>query len=87
MDYYDGNHGDGRWLVMGLMMLLLWGLLIAFVVWVVRSTRGPAPHPDSSGGTSSKANALLAERFARGEIDEEEFRRRRDLLHEASGSP
>jgi putative membrane protein len=86
MDYYDrGNHGDGRWLVMGLVMLLLWGALIALVVWAVRSYHSPtAP---SAGGAARRSEDILAERFARGEIDEQEFRRRRDLLREETGPP
>ncbi len=34
---------------------------------------------------TERADEVLAERFARGEIDEEEFIARRDMLHSTSG--
>ena len=70
------------WLVMSLMMLAFWGGLIALVVWLVRSPRGQdndKTSPDKSPYT------ILEERFARGEIDEDEFRKRRDALLQLSG--
>jgi putative membrane protein len=70
--------GAGGWVTMALTMVVSWGLLAALIVWIVRgassSTRGagPAnPGPDS----------VLSDRFSRGEIDEEEFLRRRAVLH------
>jgi putative membrane protein len=51
-------------------------LLLGFVVWVVwvmsRSPQGPR-HEES-------AEDLLRRRYAAGEIDDEEFRRRREQL-------
>jgi putative membrane protein len=76
MGWY-GNWGWGGWTAMGLTMLLFWGLIVAGVVAVVRSSR-PAPN-DARGGWGD-ALRLLDERFARGEIDEEDYRRRRELL-------
>lgn len=86
MDYYDGYHGDGRWVVMGIVMLLLWGALIALVVWAVRSYHSPTV--PSGGPTTSlrRSDEILAERFARGEIDEDEYRARREALRESSGA-
>lgn len=59
----------------GWMMILWWVLILGFVVlgiwWFRRRTEG--------GGTSKpgadRAEAILRERFARGEIDEETYRR------------
>ena len=60
----------GAWLAMTLTMFGFWAL----VLWLVTSlVRG-------AGDRRGDADEVLAERFARGEIDEEEFRRRRDLL-------
>ena len=65
--------------LMSLMMLIFWGGLAAIVVWLIRQ-------PQRSGGDSKpSATSILAERFARGEIDEEEFHKRRDSLLQASG--
>jgi putative membrane protein len=62
-------------LVMMLMMLLFWGLVIAGLVgglrWLASQRRSPVNDP---------ALAILRERYARGEINREEFEaRRRDL--------
>jgi len=64
---------------MTLMMVVFWGGLIALVVLVVRSTFRPS---QATGTTppGSSADQVLAERFARGEIDEDEFARRREVL-------
>lgn len=62
-----------------LMMLVLWGGLTAVVVFAVRafvrSSRresGEGPRPD--------ARTILENRFARGEISEEEFEQRKRVL-------
>ena len=76
---WDGGWGVVGWLGMGLMMVTIWVVPIALVVWLVvrgsradrvTDTKWPISHPDE----------VLAERFARGEIDEEEFNRRHELL-------
>jgi len=57
---------------------LLWTVLIAAaVVLVVRSGAGREHGGEWSEGS---AQAILAERFARGEISEEEYRERLDAL-------
>ncbi len=90
---YDGdgwmwNHGWGwgwgGWILMGLLMVVFWAVVITLVILAIRyftsdrsgagATR-PAPGPN-------RAEELLAERFARGEIDEDEFRQRMALLRE-----
>lgn len=67
---------------MGLMMVLLWvvflGLIVAGVVVLVRAVGGRGGPARTSGSPS--ALELLEERYARGEIDRDEFeQRRRDL--------
>ena len=68
------HSGNAWW--MGLMMLVFWTAVIVLIIWSVRSR--------SAGGSSvdSPTTALdvLAERYARGEIDEEEYRLRRTTL-------
>lgn len=82
MMWWDHGGGDGDWLAMSLMMVVFWGLLAALVVLLVRSSRHwPAQPRVEQSPTTSGADELLAERFARGEIDENEFTRMRDLLH------
>ena len=78
MDYYDGSWGAGQWLVMSLTMLLFWGGLTALIVWAVRSSRGTSDQ--ASGALKPSPADVLADRFARGEIDADEYQRSRDLL-------
>lgn len=81
MGWYGGSMDAADWVAMSVMMIVFWGGLAALVVWVVRSLRPAAA--DTPARTD--ADALLAERFARGELDSEEFARSRELLH--SGVP
>lgn len=73
-----GNWDFGDWALMGFMMLVFWGLVIGAILAVVRSRPGTSPGAESS----SQAMHLLEERFARGEIDADEFAARRDLLRQ-----
>ena len=74
-----GGFGGGGWFG-SIFMLIFWGLIIVGLVllirWLVFATRrGEDP---ARGG--SRAMDILKERYARGEIDREEFeQRRRDL--------
>jgi putative membrane protein len=76
--YGDGFfHGMGGGMWLGpLIMFGLPLLIVVLVVWWLmdtpRTNRGPDPRKD--------ARALLDERFARGEIDEDEYRRRREAI-------
>lgn len=85
--WHDGNGwGAGAWLVMALMMVVFWGFLIVGVVALVRYVGGPrgGAHPGQPGPGlgPDRAQSVLAERFARGEIDEDEYRRRLAVLLE-----
>ena len=85
---HDGG-SVGAWIGMSLMMLVFWDLIAAVVVWAVRSTRRDEPTVDMDThrtGVRSDPEALLTERFARGEIDEAEYSHRRDVLRGA-GTP
>jgi putative membrane protein len=67
----DG-HGLG-----GGFMWLFWILLIAVIVWALKATAFSSGKPE---GTDKSPLEILKDRFARGEIDEEEFERKRKLL-------
>lgn len=57
-------------------MWLFWIVLIVGVVWVVRALGGP-----SAGQRQAKTpREILDGRYARGEIDESDYRRRRKEL-------
>ena len=81
--WYDhgGGWGAGEWIAMSAMMVLFWGGLIALTVWIVHSVR-PGHRADAAPPPPmSRADDVLAERYARGEIDDEEYARRRRVLH------
>ncbi len=77
---YWGN-GMGVWgmVLMTVSTLLFWGLLIAGVVALVRYTGRGTPQAGSASDAATPQR-ILAERFARGEIDEEEYTRRLQVL-------
>ena len=79
--WHDGDWGTGAWLAMSLMMLLFWGGLIALVVWLARI--GAGRNRVDKISLPATPDEVLAERFARGEIDEDEFTRRRAVLRGA----
>ncbi|SCG43491.1 SHOCT domain-containing protein [Micromonospora coxensis] len=68
-------HGTGMAGWMWVWPLLVVAALVVLAVLVVRAV-GAGPQP---GGRRS-ARQILDERYARGEIDEEEYQRRRDSL-------
>lgn len=76
-----GDWGPGFGWGMGfgwVFMILFWALIIlgiiAIVKWLMRTTDGTASPPPKS------ARQILDERYARGEIDQEEYaQKRRDL--------
>lgn len=93
--YWNG-HGMGAWgwFAMSLTALVVWGLVVGAAVLLVRAfqregaSRRAAPAPPA-GPTAPAAGAetLLAQRYARGEIDDEEYARRLSVLRgRAAGS-
>jgi putative membrane protein len=54
-----------------LVMVTFWSLLIWGVAWFARSRHDSVP-----GGAGPPTEQILARRMARGEIDEQEYRRR-----------
>ena len=85
-DIYQGSHmwegGWHGWFFGPLMMIVFVAITVAVVVLIVRwlggSGHGPAHAQPSSGGRSPLE--ILRERFARGEIDKQEFEERRQIL-------
>ena len=78
---YGTGWGWGAWLTMGIGMILFWGLVIGGGIVLTRYLAGTRHQHASSGGPGrTEPEQILAERFARGDIDEDEYRRRRELL-------
>ncbi len=70
--------GGAHWIIGPIMMVLFVAAIVAVVVLIVRWLGGGA------GGTRGSKSALdiIEERFARGEIDKEEFEQRRQALRD-----
>ncbi len=77
--------GWGGWLVMTLVMVAFWALVVFGVVALFRGAR-PGGTP-SAGGHPHTPEDLLDERYARGEIDTDEYTARREVLRSAHGHP
>lgn len=84
---HRGSWGDGGWVVMVIMMIVL----VLAVAWVVTTmvrhggthgngTSPPMPPTPPTGLGESSARSILDERYARGEIDDDEYQRRRAVL-------
>lgn len=76
MGYGWSGWGGGFWMLGGLLLLI--GVIIV-VVWAVTavSRGGRAPSGDPTRATP---NEILRERFARGEINEQEFEQAKKVL-------
>lgn len=71
--------GWGGLLFGGLMMLLVWGGLFALIYFAVRAGSGASGRDNRGQQPTERALEVLAERFARGEIDAEQYR---EMKHE-----
>lgn len=79
-DFGHMGWGDGGW-----WMMLFWGpvltvALIALLVWAVRSSSSGGSRPVAGSDPLDGAHRILAERYARGELDSEEYRERMEQL-------
>jgi putative membrane protein len=80
MDGWDMNGWGWGWMTL---MMVVGVLLVALLV--VTLLRGSVPGPRSDDRPD--AEQVLAQRLARGEIDEDEYRRRRGALRSTNGTP
>lgn len=79
MFWYDHDVSGWGWFGMSVGMVLFWALIITALVLVFRAANQPHEHTHTP--TAPTPEQILAERFARGEIDEEEYQRRLNALH------
>jgi putative membrane protein len=90
--HFHEGLGWGGWLLWVLFMIALWALVIMGIVWLVRSFTSHRPataqrgmktsggSPTWGGSGTASAEQILAERFAHGQIDENEYRARLGVL-------
>jgi len=85
MMYGWGNQGwgVGMWVVMAIAMVIFWAIVVFGVVALVRYLGHSHDTPSGpASGPTSGPEAILRERLARGEIDEEQFRKTLGTLRE-----
>lgn len=70
-----GYNGSG-WVAVAIMMVLFWAVFVTGLVILIRRLPKTAPQLASH----HNAERLLSDRFARGEIAEDEFEARRSAL-------
>ncbi|MFE1788284.1 SHOCT domain-containing protein [Streptomyces sp. NPDC059525] len=76
---------------MSLTTLIVWALIVAAALLIARAYRresiGGHPASVSDSGPDRGVEGLLAERYARGEIDDEEYKRRLEVLRSHAPKP
>ena len=72
--------GGGLWWLWMVVPLLFWVVVIGLVVWAVVNFFPTGRGEDRSGAPRNSAEEILRERFARGEIDAEEYERAQEVL-------
>lgn len=73
---YAGMAWMWPWMLVGaLLSLAVLVALVLLIVWLARSSRF-----DTRSHSSGNARQILDERYARGEIDEDDYRKRREGL-------
>ena len=86
MMYWDGNMGVWGYILMGVSFVLFWGVIVTAIILFARSVGAGNRRYESGGPGTGVAENLLAERFARGEIDENEYTARLTALRRARGA-
>ena len=85
MNYFGPGMGSWAMAWMIVSNVVFWALLVVVAVLLARATRrGQGASPSTTTATPQQ---LLAERFARGEIDEDEYTRRLQVLTGRSEAP
>jgi len=76
MNYYNGGMNAG-WIVFCTLFVVA---IIALVVWAVMRSSGARTLRNDQTAPANDALSTLERRFASGEIDDNEYQRRRNLL-------
>lgn len=80
MMWSSGGWHWWAWVPMMLIMLGFWGVVVWVIVSLVRGTRSPNAVAGGNRSPTESAERILAERYARGDIDAAEYRQRLDEL-------
>ncbi len=86
---YEGDgwmwgHGWGWGIPLGVLVILVVAVLVTAIALAIRYLSAPQQTPGPPADrTQDRSELILAERFARGEIDEDEYRRRIAVLRDS----
>jgi putative membrane protein len=86
MMYWGGDTGGWGYVLMVLSFVLFWGTIITAIVLLARAPGAGGRRYDGGVPGRGVAEDLLAERFARGEIDENEYTARLAVLRRGRGT-
>ena len=80
MGYYFGDFGNmmGYGFGGGIMIILFWAVIIVFIVWIVKEVGGR--NSERNDPKTNSALNILKERYAKGEINKEEFEQKKKDL-------
>jgi putative membrane protein len=77
---FSNGMGWGGWLMMSIFAVVCLAVLVAVVYWLLQAPRSDITAPPREGLPRPLTEATLDERFARGDINEDEYLRRKSLL-------
>lgn len=86
---WHGDWSGADWVLMSVAMLVFWTAVVAGVIWLVRTFGGDSGREAGDGVAVDErsersgrpsAREILDERYARGEISDEDYRARRAAL-------
>ena len=77
MDYSFGMGGFGL-----IWMLLFWGVFILLAVWLISLLFPAAKKSDQNDNKSLSASEILKQRYARGELSQEEYQQMLETIQQ-----
>ncbi len=80
MFWYGHDVSGWGWFTMSLGMIFFWALIITAAVLLYRALNRSPEHTHPPAAPTPTPEDILRERLARGEIDEEGYRRRLNIL-------
>jgi uncharacterized membrane protein len=76
--FWHDHMSTGGWVFMVLGNIVVWGLIFAFIVWLVQDWRTRGQQRETTSGPS--ATEILDRRLASGEIGTDEYEQVREAL-------
>jgi putative membrane protein len=78
---WSWHDSSWAWLWMGAMMVAFWAVVAVAVLLAARTLKSSQYAGQSSRPQARSPQDILAERYARGDIEADEYRRRLDEIH------